>query len=64
MANNRRWIYSYTRLNGVERVNGVELKPPQSRLQARSEAIGRQAVDRAVEGEKGTGEAKGQYGDL
>lgn len=48
MASNptpRRWIFTYTRLRGVERVNGVELKPPLKRLQARSEAIGRQARD-------------------
>lgn len=58
MTINRRWIYSYTRLNGIERVNGVELKPPQSRLQARSEAIGRQGVDRAVAGEEDAQEAR------
>lgn len=58
MASNRRWIYSYVRINGVERVNGVELKPSQRRLQAHSEAIGQHGADSATEGEKGAEEAR------
>lgn len=48
----------------VARYRHRKYKARLQRLQARSEAIGRQATDRAVEGEKSVRDAKGRYGDL